>query len=393
MKKMMPKTVVLLVTMWRRTGGLEAVTMDVATTFRNLGWRVKVLSVFDDKEPERTEGIEVTSLCPQGRLRRSLWSRLLWKRVAARHLRRALAEGGLLLCAHAHLLPALNYVPRRFNIRRWAWVHGIEVWGAQARRWAPLLNRLDRVVAVSNFTEGELVRAGLRIPISVVPNCVDVEVFTPTSTPDLIRRSEILICGRMAAQERHKGHETLFQSLPIAERLLGRPLSLRVIGTGDDQTRLENVAQQLGIGERVKFVGWASMQELVEAYRHCGVFCMPSRLDKSDYGYWMGEGFGIVYIEAASCGRPVIVSAEGGSPETIIPHTTGLLVDPSSPDAVAHAIVEVLSDPLHADEMGRQGRSLVESRFSRSQILRNLQDMILIDIGSGNEESSAKDLM
>ena len=368
-----PKSVVVLVLTWQRTGGLEGVTMDIAGAFQALGWRVQVVSVFDAKEFQPTEGIKVTALCPRGRIQRALWSRFLWKFLAAWHVRRALAEGGLLLCAHAHLLPALNYVPSRLNVCRWGWVYGIDVWGEQARRWAPSLNQLDRVVSISDFTAREVVRAGVKKSPSVVPCCVDTEVFTPTTTPELIRRSEILICGRMAVSERYKGHDVLFQSLTLAERLLGRALSMRVVGTGDDQSRLQQLAQTLGIGARVHFAGRVSLKDLVEAYQHCGVFCMPSRLDRPDRGYWTGEGFGIVYVEAAACGRPVLASAEGGAPETILPGQTGLLVDPRSPESVARAIADLLSDSSRAAEMGQRGRLLVETRFSRKELLRHLQ--------------------
>jgi glycosyltransferase involved in cell wall biosynthesis len=353
--------------------------MEIAGAFQAHGWRVQVISVFDAKEFERTEGIQVAALCPRGHLQRALWSRFLWKFVAAWYLRRALAEGGLLLCAHAHLLPALDYAPQRPNVCLWGWVYGLDVWGEQARRWVPLLNRLDRVVSISAFTAAEVVSAGLTQPVNVVPCCVDTEVFIPTPMPKLIRRNEILICGRMAVSEKYKGHQVLFQSLPMAERLLGRALSIRVVGTGDDHSRLQQQAQTLGIGARVHFVGRVSMQDLVEAYQHCGVFCMPSRVDRPDRGHWTGEGFGIVYVEAAACGRPVIASAEGGAPETILPGQTGLLVDPRSPERVAKAIADVLSDSGRADEMGRQGRLLAVSRFSREHFFRRLQELAMAD--------------
>jgi phosphatidyl-myo-inositol dimannoside synthase len=106
--------------------------------------------------------------------------------------------------------------------------------------------------------------------------------------------------------------------------------------------------------------------ELIEAFRHCGVFCMPSRVDMPPgLPFWTGEGFGIVYIEAETCGRPVIASTEGGAPETIIPGKTGLLVDPRSPEAIASAIANILRDPIKAIAMGIRGRLVVEQKFSR----------------------------
>ncbi len=373
MQKDKPRNVVLFVMTWQRTGGLEAVAQDIGEAFQTLGWRVQVISVFDRRAFRRVGAIEITSLRPWGRFLCSLWSRFAWKSVAAWQVRRALADGGLLICAHAHLLPALAYVPRCSNVCRWGWVYGLEVWGEQAAHWTPLLNRLDRVISISSFTADELIRSGYHQAVSIVPCSIDVKVFTPTRTPEMIRRDEILICGRMSANERYKGHEVLFQSLPLAERLLGRTLSIRVVGTGDDQARLQRLAQQLGV--RAHFAGRVPLQDLVEAYQHCGVFCMPSRVDRPACGFWTGEGFGIVYIEAAACGRPVIASTEGGAPETIISGKTGLLVDPRSLEGVARAIAEVLADNSRADEMGRQGRLLVESRFSREQFQQHVQTL------------------
>lgn len=106
---------------------------------------------------------------------------------------------------------------------------------------------------------------------------------------------------------------------------------------------------------------------------------MPSRVDRPERGYWSGEGFGLVYVEAAACGRPVIASTEGGAPETIVSGQTGLLVNPRSPEAVAHAIASVLADPARADEMGRQGRVLAETSFSRERFRSHLQELLSLD--------------
>lgn len=370
------KRVVLLVRTWQRAGGLEAVTMDIAWAFCELGWRVEVVSVFDGSEGEDTPGVEVTSLYPRGRIRRWLWGRVLWKEAVSTHVRCATAGGGLVLCAHAHLLPALASIPAGSGVHRLGWVYGIDVWGHQAQRWVPFLNQLDDVVSISSFTADQMRRVGLMKPARVVPCCVDTDIFSPTPTPARIRRSEILICGRMSSHERYKGHEVLFESMMIAEKLLNRPLSIRVVGVGDDALRLTELSRKLGIGERVSFVGRLPLPELVEAYRHCGVFCMPSRVDRSATGYWTGEGFGIVYVEAAACGRPVIASSEGGAPETIVPGETGLLADPRSPEKVAAAIARILSDDGRADEMGRKGRQLAVKEFSRERFRKHVQALV-----------------
>ncbi len=359
------KTVLLLVDQWRRGGGLETVTMDIAWAFKSLGCRVVVVSVFGAADEASPCPDELLSLCPRGRVRRFLWGRYRWKSAVAARVQSRLRAGDLLIVGHAHRLPVLDHLPEKADYGRWAWLYGLEVWGAQARRWVPALNRLDRVLAISRYTAGQVREAGLRKPVQVVSCCVDTEVFTPTTTPDRIRRDEILICGRMSSKDRDKGHAILFESLPLAETILGRKLSVRVAGAGDDPSRLAKAACRYGVRDRVTFAGYLPKEQLVDAYRHCGVFCMPTRIDKSATGYWNGEGFGIVYVEAAACGRPVLASREGGASETIIPGKTGLLVDPRSPDSVAHAVAEILRNPLCADQMGREGRQLAEERFSR----------------------------
>ena len=385
------KTVVLPVMIWRRVGGLEAVVMDIASTFAALGWRVKVFSVFDDEPPEQVPGIEAVSLSPefrwpralwrspQSRWPRALWRRYLWQPLLASRVRKALAGGGLLIFGHVQLLPLLDILPPLPGVHRWTWVYGVDAWGGEAHRWASRLNRLDRVVSISSFTADQVVRAGVTKPVDIVPPYADMLQFTPTSTPERIRRNEILICGRMTAWERYKGHDLLLECLTTAESLAGRDLTLRIVGTGDDLDRLRAKARHLGLERKVIFTGRLSFQELVEAYRHCGVFCMPSRVEQSEQRYWTGEGFGIVYIEAAACGRPVIASTDGGAPETIIPGETGLLADPRSPESVARAIADILRDPARADAMGRRGRKLVEQRFSREVFFKNLQELLMRD--------------
>jgi phosphatidylinositol alpha-1,6-mannosyltransferase len=361
-----PKEAVLLVNVWRNAGGIEAVNHDIARAFIALGWQLSVVSVFGGEGEADIPGVALYHAAPRGRLARYAWCRFFWKPGVAWRLFSRRAASDILIVGHAHLLNITSWLPACLAPRRWAWVHGLEVWGEQAKRWTDRLNQMDLLISVSSFTKEQIRMAGVHRPIEVVPNCVDVEAFRPTNTPEKIRRDEILICGRMDSAERDKGHEALFRCLPLVERALGRTVFLRVVGDGSDRPRLEILAEQLGVRDRVLFVGRLPRAALLEAYQHCGVFCMPTRVDRVERGYWNGEGFGIVYVEAAACGRPVIASREGGAPETIVAEETGLLVNPRSIPEIAEAIVAVLSDPQKADNMGAHGRQLAESRFSFS---------------------------
>ena len=372
--------VFLLAGHWSTAGGLEIVTQDVASAFRSLGWSVTVLDMCGSGRSEKLpNGIEVKRFgVPRVRLFRSLWHRVLRFRVAAHFLcRHEAARKGVLIFGHVQLLPIADAVPLGLFASRWVWTHGIDVWGEEGRRWAPRLSKLDHVISVSEYTARHIRNAGVTAPITIIPNSVDTDFLVPTSTPARIRRDEVLVCGRLAIASRNKGYEMLLEALPLAEKQLGRPLTLRIIGDGDDRVRLEKRARTLGLGEKVIFCGRVSPAALLEAYQHCGVFAMPSRVEGAQKnGLWVGEGFGLVYVEAAACGRPVIASAEGGAPETLIPGRTGLLVDPRSVSDLARTVAEILSDAQRADEMGRQGRLLAEQYFSREQFKMHLQEVL-----------------
>lgn len=383
------KKVVLVVGQWACSGGLEIVVQDIAKLFRDLGWKVVVFASGGGPQVEVKEvGIDVKFFEPRNRIGKSLWHRYLKHIVLAYFARKELSHGDLLILGHVHLSPLLNWLPKHKIFSTWAWTYGIDVWGRFGIRWAPYLDKLDKVIAISHYTRDHLIKAGLQKEVTVLSCCVDVARFVPTTTPEKIRRNEILICGRLSRAERYKGHEILFDALPVIEKLLGQPVILRVIGGGDDEMRLKEEAYRRGLVDvslkdrdgvksRVVFSGRVSDDELVEAYQHCGVFAMPSRAEyRSETDDWAGEGFGLVYAEAEASGRPVVCSKDGGAPETIIHEKTGLLVDPRSPQNVAESIARILADPAWADELGRNGRAHAMKEFSVSKFKEKIAKLI-----------------
>ena len=383
------KKVVLVAMQWSRAGGLEIVIQDIAKSFRDLGWSVVVLASGGGRKTGTEEsGIDVKYLEPASRLGKSLWHRYFKYPALAYRVQKELSRGGLLILGHVHLAPLISFLPKQKNVVSWIWTYGIDVWGKCGVRWAPCLDKLDTPIAISQYTRKHLVEAGITKEVKVVPCCVDVMRFIPTTTPDKIRRNEVLICGRLSAAERYKGHEILFDALPIVEKLLGQPVILRVVGGGDDEIRLKEEARarglldagakdKEGIKSRVIFSGRVSDAALLEAYQHCGVFAMPSRAEyRSETDDWAGEGFGLVYAEAEACGRPVVASCDGGAPETIIPGITGLLADPRSPQANAEAIARILADHEWADKLGLAGREHAVKTVSFERFKKSINELV-----------------
>jgi phosphatidylinositol alpha-1,6-mannosyltransferase len=147
----------------------------------------------------------------------------------------------------------------------------------------------------------------------------------------------------------------MLRALPMIVRAIPNVRHI-IVGDGDDRTRLEHVARDCGVAGIVEFRGRVSMKDLAKAYTECSLFVLPS----------MGEGFGIVFLEAASFGKAVLGGAAGGAPEVILEGFTGRLVDGTDVDAIAATIVAMLADSAALDTMGEQARRRVAQEFSWS---------------------------
>jgi len=378
----MKRNVLFIVWNWNTSGGLQLVTTQVAGAFRDLGWGVTVWSVYDDHSVN-LGGIESKPLATRSGIAGLVHRRWGWRTKVREMLA---AEGGLdlIVIGHVNLLRLTSEGTPPGWPPVVVWAHGNDVWGPMGGRFKEQLESAGRVIAVSHFTRGQILAHSPGAKVEVVSNPVDTTFFTPPDGSIAVNRDEVLICGRMSAAERYKGHDVLLAALPIAGEFLGRPVQLRIVGGGDDRHRLESEASKLGLASQVTFTGRISLEELRDAYRRCGVFALPSRVIERPIGHWGGEGFGLVLLEAAACGRPVIASREGGSPDALVSGETGLLTDPSSPEAVAAAIAEILRDSSRADAMGSAGRRLMESRFSLpkfSEAIRAVVDMIVPETG------------
>jgi glycosyltransferase involved in cell wall biosynthesis len=136
------------------------------------------------------------------------------------------------------------------------------------------------------------------------------------------------------------------------------------VGEGPSRNAWERLKDSLDLGGRVTFLGTIPRRDLVERYRRAAIFCLPSRQ----------EGFGIVFLEAMACGKPVVAARAAAVPETVVDGETGLLVDPDDPEALARALAVLLADPDRCRAIGESGRRRVEQyradRVAESFLLR-----------------------
>lgn len=244
-------------------------------------------------------------------------------------------------------------------------LYGIEVWrplGWQRRR---ALAQAAVVLAISRHT---VERARPFCPdldgVHILP--LALEERAPEGAVDLDLVSHLgtgflLIVGRMAASERYKGHDEVLAALP---RLPGARLV--VAGDGDDRPRLAARAAVLGLQKRVLFTGFLSEATLAELYRRAAAFVMPS----------LGEGFGLVYLEAMRAGKPCIAARGSAAEEVVADRETGFLVDRDQPEDLAAALRRLLDSPDLARRMGEAGRRRWREQFSLERFQAGLRPLL-----------------
>jgi phosphatidylinositol alpha-1,6-mannosyltransferase len=252
----------------------------------------------------------------------------------------------LVICGHFNLLSAAWLYARVCGARLALIIHGIEAWNQPRLPLTKLLARhVNAFIAVSRHT-AERFTSWSRLSMDrafILPNCVDLERFVPKDRDlTLVNRyglesnKVIMTVGRLASQERYKGFDEVIEVMP---RLLKRFPTLKylIVGDGPDRPRLEAKTKALGVADRVVYTGRIPESEKVAHYNLADAYVMPS----------FGEGFGIVLIEAAACGIPVIGSRADGSREALLNGRLGRLVDPRNPDELVQMVASVLEDDRH----------------------------------------------
>lgn len=212
------------------------------------------------------------------------------------------------------------------------------------------LRRADALFAVSRFTARKVERLTGR-PVRYVGAGVDVTTFTPApASPD------IPVVGCVSRFVPRKGQRRVLEAA-AALRDRGISVDVLLVGTGRDERPLRRLAGRLGLPARFEVgVPWSRLPDL---YREMTLFAMPCR------SRWFGlevEGLGLVFLEAAASGLPVIAGDSGGSPETVLPGRTGFVIDGT--DTLTEGLSVLLEDPGTARAMGAAGRDRVVAEFT-----------------------------
>ena len=247
----------------------------------------------------------------------------------------------LIITGHLNFTVAAYWLKRLANIPYWTVAHGIEAWDIKSPPLQIALHHADLILAVSDYTRNRLIKEQNLDPNKVVilPNTVNSNRFQLAPKPTYLlekyglkpEQPVILTVARLAEVERYKGYDQVLNALPQIRQQIP-DIHYIIVGKGNDETRIKQLITQLGLQDYVTLAGFIPDEQLCDYYNLCDVFAMPSKK----------EGFGIVYLEALACGKPVLGGNQDGAVDALFHGKLGALVNPDDVDEIARTIIQIL---------------------------------------------------
>jgi glycosyltransferase involved in cell wall biosynthesis len=217
----------------------------------------------------------------------------------------------------------------------------------QARWERRNVERADLVVVTSRYS-ADVAQREYGVPLerlAVVPEPIDLEVRDDQfwRAPRRPRNAPVVLSvARMYPRKRLS--DLLHAAAILRARVPG--IQVRIVGRGPEWEALVRLHAALGLGDSVVLLGDLTRERLAEEYVNASVFCLPS----------VQEGFGIVFLEAMAAELPVVACRIAAVPEVVLDATTGLLVEPRDPGALAEALERLILEPALARRLGQEGR-------------------------------------
>ena len=302
------------------------------------------------------------------------------------NLRAIIKREGITTAAFGAAAPLglLSASMKRVGITRTvALTHGHEVWWAKVFPFNLLLRRIGSTVDVLTYL-GDFTCAAISQGISakaqssmvkVAPG-IDVDHFIPTDASALreslgiTKKKVIVSVGRLVHR---KGQDCLIKSMP---QILSRvpDAHLLLIGQGPYREHLQELVRKHRLESSVTFIGRIEYKDLPMYLCAGEIFAMPSR------SRLMGlevEGLGIVYLEASSCGLPVLAGSSGGAPDAVVQNITGLVVDGTNHEQIATAAIELLNNSSASQLMGAAGRQWIVENWRWEIWSKEFEDLLV----------------
>lgn len=268
--------------------------------------------------------------------------------------------------------------------RQVALTHGHEVWWAHLPATRSMLRRIgdsvDVVTYVSEFCRREIAGAlsgtAAKAMVRLAPG-VDVARFTSGGDGSRFRAQAGIAADRPVALAAarlvtRKGHDALVRAWPAVLRRLP-DAALLIVGDGPHEGALRRLVTRLRLDAAVSILPGVPWERMPEVYAAADAFALPCRTRRRGLEV---EALGIVFLEAAAAGLPVVVGDSGGAPETVVHGRTGYVVEPRDVEQIADRVADLLSSRATAVELGTAGRVRVAADWSTDQAVRTLTGLL-----------------
>lgn len=300
----------------QRIGGIEKYNRDFVAALKLAGVELKVIERFEGKLSKK---IKFTL--------RLLVAYFVFK---PRHI----------FCGHLNFSPICYFINKMFNTPYTIALYGIEIISLAKNNHLKALACCEKIITISEYSRN-LIKE--KIPqfqhkIFMHPSAVDGNLFSiKDKNEQLVQKYNlkdkkvILSLARLSTNE-HKGQDRVLQAIPKVLQAFPNAVYL-IVGSGKDSRVTDFLVKHPEIQKNVILVGSANEDEKTDFYNLADIYILPSKL----------EGFGIVFIEALSCGLPVIASDGYGCRESLFDGQLGTVVDPDNIDAISKVIIRELS--------------------------------------------------
>ncbi len=262
------------------------------------------------------------------------------------------------------------------------YIHGSELIKYQ-KRWNYnifqkfILNAADLVISNSNYTKELAINLGVNTKkIRIINLGADVNKFYPHNTRnevydkfDIPKKNKLILT--ISHLIPRKGNDMVISSLPIILKSVPN-LTYLIVGKGHYKEHLIELIEKCNVKANVIFAGYVPDEELADYMNACDIFVMPNRKEGYDV-----EGFGIVFLEASACKKPVIVGNSGGAVDAVIDGETGFLVDPYSKEDISEKITKLLVDSKTRIAMGENGYRRIKDELNWKQVINKIEEEII----------------
>ena len=348
-------------------GGIENYTYIVLKHLQDKGHNIVIYTINGNNK--KFENIEFT--------KNKYFDRFFLGKRVVNNLYKKHKKIDLFLCGHLFLAKHMEKIVNKYDSNYNLFVYGIDCWAGRFEERQPKLKSINKIISISSFTTKQIKNQGFRGDVVYLPPVLDENKF-PLIQKEVNADNTVkfITVGRLSSAEKYKGHDKVIEAVNLLVNKYNiKNIEYRIIGKGDDKERLENKVRELNLESFIKFYGFVPDEDLPKVYSSSDVFIMPSNVSL-DPSKPEGEGFGIVFTEAAMYKLPMIGPNDGGSTDIIDDNINGLECDPLSPSDIAEKMKILINNEKKRIEFGKKANEKIVDNFTLRQLDGYLEKIV-----------------